>query len=52
MNKQELKELLAKKLEEYAWYSMESNEYNFHDTALKSKTLMLAAKIVRETELD
>jgi len=27
--------------------SMKSNEYNFNDTAVKSKTLFLAAEIVR-----
>lgn len=42
-----LRERLAKELEQQALIAMKSNEYNFNDTAIRSKTLLLAAEIVR-----
>jgi hypothetical protein len=49
MNEQELREQIAEELERQAFIFMKSNEYTFHDTALRSKTLLLAAEIVRGT---
>ena len=40
---------IANELERQAFIFMKSNEYTFHDTALRSKTLLLAAEIVRGT---
>lgn len=47
MDEQELREQIAQELEKQSFVFMKSNEYNFHDTALRSKTLLLAAEIVR-----
>ena len=47
MDEQELREQIAQELEKQAFIFIKSNEYNFHDTALRSKTLLLAAEIVR-----
>ena len=49
MNEQELREQIAEELDRQAFIFMKSNEYTFHDTALRSKTLLLAAEIVRGT---
>ena len=49
MNEQELREHIAEELERQSFIFMKSDEYNFHDTALRSKTLLLAAEIVRGT---
>ena len=38
---------LANNLEREAHYAMISDEYNFNDTAVRSKTFYLAAQIVR-----
>ena len=47
MDELELREQIAQDLENQAFIFMKSDEYNFHDTALRSKTLLLAAEIVR-----
>ena len=47
MDEQKLREQIAQELEKQSFIFMKSNEYNFHDTALRSKTLLLAAEIVR-----
>ena len=44
---QHIREQLAKQFEEYAELAMRSNEYNFNDTALRSKTFLLAADAAR-----
>ena len=47
MDELEHREQIAQELEKQSFIFMKSNEYNFHDTALRSKTLLLAAEIVR-----
>lgn len=44
---QTLREQLANELEQHAGLAMRSNEYNFNDTAVRAKTFLLAAEIVR-----
>jgi hypothetical protein len=47
---QELRERFACALEREAIFAVKSNEYNFNDTAVRAKTLYLAAEIVRDTQ--
>ena len=47
---QELRERLACALEQEAIFAVKSNEYNYNDTAVRAKTLYLAASIVRDTQ--
>ena len=42
-----LRERIAIDLENEAMLAMKSDEYNFNDTAVRSKTFLLAAKRVR-----
>ena len=42
-----IREQIAKYLEECAELAMRSNEYNFNDTAVRSKTFLLAADAAR-----
>lgn len=42
-----LREQLAQELEKQALIAMRSDEYNFNDTAVRAKTFLLAAEIVR-----
>lgn len=42
-----LQEKIANTLDDAAVEAMKSNEYNFNDTAVRAKTFMLAADIVR-----
>ena len=44
-----LREQMYLELEKQATYAMISNEYNFNDTAVRSKTYHHAAEIVRGT---
>ena len=44
----ELREQIAKELEEVAVILMKSNEYNFNDTAVRAKAFFFAAELVRE----
>lgn len=48
MSEQELREQIAKELEEVAVILMRSNEYNFNDTAVRAKAFFLAADLVRK----
>lgn len=47
---EELRERFACALEREAIFAVKSNEYNFNDTAVRAKTLYLAAEIVRDTQ--
>jgi hypothetical protein len=46
-----LREQIAKHMEACAELAMRSNEYNFNDTALRSKTFLLAADAARGKEI-
>ena len=45
---QQIREQIAKELEEVAVILMRSNDYNFNDTAVRAKAFFLAADLVRE----
>jgi len=47
MNEEELREQIALDLERQATYALISNELNFNDTAIRAKTYVHAAEIVR-----
>lgn len=48
MHLQELREQIAERLEVESMSAVISNEYNFNDTAVRAKTFLKAASIVRE----
>jgi len=45
-----LKNKIVNMLHYEAVLAMKSNEYNFNDTAVRSKTLFLAAELVKDLE--
>lgn len=47
MDEHEIRNKIAEELEQMAVVVMKSNEYNFNDTAVRAKTLIFAAEIVR-----
>jgi hypothetical protein len=44
---EKLREQIAKELEVASHDAVESNEFNFNDTAVRAKTFLLAAAIAR-----
>lgn len=49
---QELRERIAQELETASNNAVVSNEYNFNDTAIRAKTFLVAADIVRGTDVN